>query len=450
MDSIHRRRLLHLTGASLTAVLAGCSDSKSEGNTTTGTKTSSSSRTTTDTATDTTTTETTTAEPAQTLHTKYNSRKKFASPGKSFETFEDPSNWEARGGSMTPDTKVKYSGSQSLRLEGKSGHHAVIERPLADPMDFTDRDISAMIRTTTPSKIGFYIYLEDMSGNRAVLELRNISYRAPDVGWFRTCPGVYKVDGEEPDLSNIGRIMLQATNATEDDVNVWVDDVRLHRKPDTGYVILSWDDGKRSYYDDAAPVHDKYDFPAVLTHPPHLSGLKRKAFMSLENLKERESKGDEVVAHGSAQYPFSETSASKLDEVIEKHKQWLIDHDFGGANFIVYPGNNFDREALGVVSKYHYMGGMNQSGSPNTTGVHGFDPLVLPRTIGEDLEISKTVVDNVAKYRNCGILNFHDFKNSNTMSVSDYKKLLAYIDGTSGVEVITFSDLWEMRTNTAP
>jgi hypothetical protein len=444
MDGIRRRRLLHLTGASLTGALAGCSDDGTGGNTTEGTKTSSSGSTTTDTETD-----TTTAESGQTLHTKYNSREKFASPGKRFETFEDPSNWDARGGSMTIDTTVKFSGSQSVRLEGKSGHHAIIERTLADPMDFTDRDISAMIRTTTPSKMGFYIFLEDTSGNRAVLELRNISYRAPDVGWFRTCPGVYKVDEEEPDLSSVGRIMLQATNATNDDVNVWVDDVRLHRKPDKGYVILSWDDGKRSYYNVAAPVHDKYDFPAVLTHPSHFEGLQRNAFMSLKELKERESKGDEVVAHGSTEFPFFETPASKLDEIVKKHKQWLIDHDFGGANFIVYPGNNFDREALGVVSKYHYMGGMNQLGSPNTTGVHGFDPLVLPRTIGKDLEISKTVVDNVAKYRNCGILNFHRFEGNNTMSVSDYEKLLAYIDETSGVEVITFSDLWEMRTNTA-
>ncbi|EFW90849.1 polysaccharide deacetylase [Haladaptatus paucihalophilus DX253] len=443
-----RRRLLHLSGTGLIGFLAGCSNDGT-GDTTEHTSSPPTSSGTSESTATTASTETTTTEQPSSLHTKYDSRKRFASPGTSFETFEDPARWRSLEGEMTPDSKTKHTGSQSLRLVGRGGHHVIIERRLSGTMNFTDRDVSAMIRTTTPSKIGFYVYLVDTDGNKAALELRDISYRPPDIGWFRTCPGVFEAD-EKLDLRTIDRILLQVTNGTADDVKAWVDDVRFHPKPDKGYVILSWDDGKRSYYENAAPLHDEYGYPAVLTHPPNLAGLKRDAFMSLEELKERESKGDEVVAHGSSQFPFSETSASKLDGILETHKQWLIDHEFSGADFIVYPGNNFDETALDVVSNYHYMGGMNQSGNVNTTGVCGFDPLVLPRTIGNDLEISKTVVDNVATYRNCGILNFHDFESSNTMSISDYGKLLSHIDGIAGVEVITFSDLWGMRTNTAP
>lgn len=447
MDKSPRRRFLHLTGASLTALLAGCSDDGTNGNTTERTNTTSETTGTGTTATE-TSTETTTAERKPTLHTKYNSRKKFASPGTSFATFEDPSRWHTRQGDVTPDTKTKYTGSQSLRMVGHDGQHVIIERQLSETTDFTDRDVSAMIRTSTPGKIGFYIYLVDANDNKAALQLRNITYRKPDIGWFRTCPGVFDVDAGM-DFGSVDSILLQVTNGTSDDVEAWVDDVRFHPKPDKGYIVLSWDDGKKSYYEDAAPLHDEYGFPAVLTHPPHLSDLGSDLFMSTKQLKERQSKGDEVIAHGTVADPFAQISASKLDGILKKHKQWLIDNEFGGADFIVYPGNNFDRTALDVIAKYHYLGGMNQSGSGNTTGVHGFDPLVLPRTIGEDLERSKTVVDLAAKYRNCGILNFHDFTVHNTIPVSDYRKLLAYIDDTSGVEVITFSDLWEMRTSTA-
>ncbi|WP_245799888.1 polysaccharide deacetylase family protein [Haladaptatus litoreus] len=406
--------------------------------------------TTEETSTDRTTTETTETiiNPKPTLRTKYNSRKRYGSPGTSFDTFENPDLWEAQEGEKTPDTEMKRTGSQSLKMTGHDGHHVILQRRFDEPMDFSDRDISAMIRTTTPSKIGFYIYLLDTDGNEAALELRNITYRTPDIGWFRTCPGVFEVSETEPDLTNIDRMKLQVTNATSDDVEAWVDDVRFHPKPEKGYIILSWDDGKRSYYEHGAPVHDKYDFPAVLTQPPRLKAVEEDYFMSLDELHERQSKGDEIVAHGSVDAQFDEISASKLDGILRRNKKWLLDREFGGANFIVYPGNSYDATALDVVGKCHYMGGMNQSGNVNTTGVYGFDPLVLPRTIGEDLEISKRVVDNVTKYRNCGILNFHDFGNSNTLSVSDYKKLLAHIDGTLGVEVITFSDLWRMRTDT--
>ncbi len=395
-----------------------------------------------------TTEPTATTNPEPTLRTKYDSRDRYGSPGTSFDTFENPSRWEALEGEKTADRKTTYTGSQSLRLVGPNGHHVILQREFADPLDFSDRDISAMIRTTTPSKIGFYIYLVDTDDNYAALELRDITYREPDIGWFRTCPGVFEVGETEPDLTDISRMKLQVTNATRDDVEAWVDDLRLHPKPDKGYIILSWDDGKRSYYEHAAPVHDEYDLPAVLTHPPQPEGVKYDLFMSIDELKERQSKGDEIAAHGSVNDRFSEVSASKLDSILRRNKRWLLDNDFGGANFIVYPGNDFDDTALDVIGNYHYMGGMNQSGNVNTTGVHGFDPLVLPRTIGEDLEISKRVVDNAATHRNCGILNFHDFENGNTMSVADYKTLLAHIDSTPGVEVITFSDLWRMRTNT--
>ena len=91
------------------------------------------------------------------------------------------------------------------------------------------------------------------------------------------------------------------------------------------------------------------------------------------------------------------------------------------------------------------MGGMNQSGNSNKTGVYGFDPLVLPRTIGHGLGIATQVVDLAAAHRQCTILNFHNFGHDNTMTSNEYRRLLAHIDRTDGIEAITFSDLWEMR-----
>ncbi|WP_435152710.1 polysaccharide deacetylase family protein [Haladaptatus sp. DFWS20] len=440
-----RRRFLSLAGATTTALLAGCTSDTSRSTTETTTGTTSATGGTT--AETTGTTETTT-NPKPTLRTKYNSRERYGSPGTSFDAFENPSHWKTLEGEKTPDRKTKHTGPQCLRLVGTDGHHVILQREFTEAMDFSNHDMSAMVRTTTLDKIGFYIYLLDAAGNYAVLELRDITYRKPDIGWFRTCPGVFKTSETEPDLTNITRIKLQVTNATSDDVEAWVDDVRFHPKPEKGYIVLSWDDGKRSYYEHAAPVDDKYDLPAVLTQPPQPEAVEHDIFMSIEELQERQSKGDEIAAHGSVKNPFGEISASKLDGILRRNKQWLLNNEFGGADFIVYPGNNFDKTALEGISKYHYMGGMNQSGNVNTTGVHGFDPLVLPRTTGHDLEISKRVVDNVANHRNCGILNFHDFTNGNTMSVSEYEKLLAHIDSTSGVEVITFSDLWRMRTDT--
>ncbi len=54
-------------------------------------------------------------------------------------------------------------------------------------------------------------------------------------------------------------------------------------------------------------------------------------------------------------------------------------------------------------------------------------------------------MDLAAEHNQCTILNFHAFDQDNTMPADDYEELLEHIDDAD-VEVITFDDLWEMRT----
>jgi peptidoglycan/xylan/chitin deacetylase (PgdA/CDA1 family) len=377
------------------------------------------------------------------LETEYNSRERFASPGERFDPLEDESKWSAVAGTVDTDTETVFEGSQSLRLTGEGGSNVGIERTLSGA-DLSDVDLSFAIRTTTPDDIAVYLRLFDDYGNDAILELRRISFRGTDAGWFRTCPGVFETSDPAPDLTRVQRLQLVVSNAGSDTVEVWVDDLRSHEKPDKGYVVLSWDDGKRAYYDEAAPIQDEFGFPAVMAAVPRFTGQPN--FMSTDQLTERQQAGDQIILHESVDNSFHELDRDQLEQILATNKQWFIDNEFEGANFIVYPGNNFDAAALDVLSRYHYVGGMNQASRVNTTGVRGFDPLALPRTIGHDLDIAKTVVDRTAEHRNCGILNFHDFAVANTMDKEEYRSLLTYIEDTDGVEVITLDDLWEMRT----
>ncbi|WP_345411087.1 polysaccharide deacetylase family protein [Haladaptatus pallidirubidus] len=436
-----RRRFLHLSGTVAAGMLAGCSGKTPSSQPTSDTQIPSTANTTTVDET----TEGTETTSKQTLQTKYNSREQYSSPGTEFDNFEGLSRWQRVQGSVLADTTQSVTGSQSLKLVGKSGHHAVANRTLSSPMDFSNHDLSVAFRSKNPDVVALLVYLFDSDDNWAVLELRSVTYRSPDIGWFRTSPGVFATSDTNPDLTNIERIEIEITNASDGDAVSWVDDMRLHPKPDTGYVVLSWDDGNRSYYEQAAPVHDRFNFPAVLTMPVYPRKTADSFFMSIKELHERQNAGDEVVAHGSTNEPFAEISTSQLDTLLKRNKKWLLDNGFEGADFIVYPGNNFDKGALKVISKYHYMGGMNQSGNVNTTGVYGFDPLVLPRTIGHDIDICKRAVNLAADHRQCTILNFHHFNSKNTMDISDYEELLAHIDQTNGIEAIGFTDLWEMR-----
>jgi len=454
-----RRRLLQLSGATVAGILAGCSQSSGKkASTTTSSSTTSptiSSTIGTTNTTETTTGETTTEETSKSkLRTDYNSREKFGEPGTSFDDFEDASKWTAIQKTVTPDSSLSFNGTQSLKLSTDSSKAVVAERRLDSPLDISKHDVSFAFRTENPRNVAFIVSMLDPNGNRAVLELRRVTEQAPDVGWFRTCPGVWEVSDTHPDFSNIVRIKLILNCTRKDGVQAHVDDMRLSPKPEKGYAILSWDDGDQNYYDQGAPINDKHGFPAVITMPTVPGRNKEPFYMTLDEYHERQKKGDEVVIHGAVRVKkgggtvnqeFGKISPKELTHILRRNKQWMIDNGLNGADFVVYPGNNYDKTALDIINKYCYMGGFNQSANVNTTGVYGFDPLVLPRTQGVHLDKSKRAVTLAAKYRQCTILNFHNFNSHNTMSRSDYKKLLTHIDTTKGIEVITFSDLWDMR-----
>lgn len=379
------------------------------------------------------------------IRTEYDPRKKYARPGGLVDDFEDLGRWQGTMyGSFSAETDRQFVGSQSLHVRGPDGGHGLVERPIPTT-DMSDVDLSLALYTPDTSDVALFIRLRDADGNQAMLELRKMTYRQPDVGWFRTAPGVFSTD-DEMDFTRVERIELQVNNASSGTVQAWIDDLRAHPKPDTGYVVLSWDDGHSDYTRKAALRQEKYGFPGVTTLPPKLDALGTWEFATAEELRERSAAGDDVASHGTAKRTWNTLSPSKLDEKLRRRKRWLVENDIKGAKFAVYPGNGFDDTSLSVVGRYHYMGGMNQSGNVNTTGVYGFDPLVLPRTIGGELKYAKRLVDNVAKYRNCGILNFHRFDGDNTMNLEQYEELLAYIDDKGdAIEVITFTDLWEMR-----
>ncbi len=380
------------------------------------------------------------------LETESLSRETYSQPGESFEDFEDLSAWSVVQGSGEPDTEVVFDGSQSFRLNATGDRNVVVERELDE--DLTDRDFSFAMRTTTPGNVAVYLRLVDAYGSHTIYQLRQITYRTPDVGWFRTNPGVFETTPVPTEMGDLERMELVVLN-TGPEADVWIDDLRTHAKPDKGYVVLSWDDGRRDYYDDAAPMHDEYGVPAIQAPIPDTTsdGNTDGRYMTVQELQERQDAGDEIVVHGTHE-PIHRYDEAEIEPRLRRDKQWFIDNGFEGADYIVYPHNSFDETSLEYTDRYHDCGGFNQSGDVNTTGVYGFDPLVLPRTIGWDLDISKRCVDRAAEHNNCTILNFHAFDEKNTMSKEQYGQLLEHIDAKGDdLEVITLGDLWQLRTS---
>ncbi|WP_254522935.1 polysaccharide deacetylase family protein [Natrinema caseinilyticum] len=378
------------------------------------------------------------------LETKFNSREKFGQPGESLDNFSNLDDWTVVRGTGEADSDIVFDGDQSLKLQSNGNENITVERSLQDE-DLTDTDLSLAIRTTTPMQITVNMRIIDQFGNQKVYSLRNISYRTPDAGWFRSSPGVFTQSSVKPSLDYLDRLEIRVLHS-KPQAEVWIDDLRTHETADTGYVMLSWDDGWTDYYETAAPLHDEYGFSTVQAVIPRRVEQAGGGYMSLSQLQERQDKGDQIVVHGTHSPIHELEDKEVIAERLKKDKEWFIQNEIEGANYIVHPHNSFDKTSLKQATNYHYSGGFNQAGNVNTTNVYGFDPLVLPRTIGNDLEISKQCVDLASQHNQCTILNFHRFDANNTMSADDYESLLKYINDTD-IEVITFDDLWKLRAS---
>ncbi|MDG5821245.1 polysaccharide deacetylase family protein [Natronococcus sp. A-GB7] len=438
-----RRRFLAASSATAFAAVAGCmdqmnsalpngGDGNGDNDDGTGEETSSAEPTTDDGV----------ESPELAVETEYDSREEFRQPGEQLENFEDSDDWDVVDGTAEPDEGTYFDGSQSLRLTAEDGGNAVVETEI-ETTDMTDLDVSMAVRTSTPGNIAIDIQLLDLYGGYASHQLRSVTYRTSDVGWFRTCPGLFEQSSTPLERDAIDTVRITVHNTG--DAEVWVDDLRTHPKPEKGYVVLCWDDGFEDFYETASPMHDEYGVNAVQAAVRQWTRGQRDGIMTIGQLKERQEAGDQIVAHGT-HTEFSDLSDGDLDDALRTDKNWAVNAELEGGHYLVFPHNDFDDRVLDIVSNYYYAGGFNQAGDVNLTGVAGFDPLAMPRTIGHDLGIAKRCVDRAAAHRQCTILNFHAFDQHNTVSESEYEELLEYIDGKGDdVEVIDFDDLWAMR-----
>jgi hypothetical protein len=380
--------------------------------------------------------------PELAVETEYNSREEYRQPGEQLDDFEDEDAWEVVEGDVEVDDETYFDGSQSLKLTAEDGDNVTIETEIDDAMDMSDLDLSMAVRTSTPGDLALDIRVLDIYGGYAHHQLREVTYRESDVGWFRTCPGFFEESSTPLERDVIDSIQITVHNT--EDAEVWIDDLRTHEKPEKGYVILCWDDGLEDFYEPAGPMHDEYDVPAVQAAIRQWTRDQRDGVMTIDQLKERQEAGDQIVAHGT-HIPLAEEDEEDIRESLETDKNWAVSEELEGGHYMVFPHNSFDQTVLDVATDYYYAGGFNQAGDVNLTGVHGFDPLVLPRTIGNDLDIATRCVDIAAEHHQCAVLNFHAFDQDNTMDEDDYEELLEHIDDTEDVEVIDFDDLWKLR-----
>ena len=122
----------------------------------------------------------------------------------------------------------------------------------------------------------------------------------------------------------------------------------LGRKPQA---LLSFvtDDGRIEDYTIAAPIFNDEGVPFCLSVPTNEINTNGK--MTLEQLKELESQGHEIMSHSHDHTNLTTMTLAQAEQQLKDSKQWLLDNGFKGNNF-TFPNGGYNHALQTIAKKY--------------------------------------------------------------------------------------------------
>lgn len=380
---------------------------------------------------------------------------------------EDLEEWFALDGELTGDEEMTLTGAQTARIEN-TGASAGIARSFPDGLDIEGQHLSMALRVDSPRPARVTVRILAPGQADQLWSTRTIL--TPYEGWLRMDVG-YTGQRGEPFLDDIQemQITLDDPNAegadteeddgadaaeeetvgdedeeTGDGITFFVDDLRMTPAADQGYVMLTFDDGPASQFENAFPLLEERDMQAVAAVVP--DSLNRGGRLSIDQLREMRDAGWDVSSHpeGTAFTELEDPDAIQQD--IESAHDYLDNRGFpDGARSMFVPYHNTNEEVVEITREYHELSSYF-GGTPNAVPLT--DPHHLSRVDMHDLEGFTSMIDVAAEHNQLAIGLAHgvvpedeiDDDPLADMTTEQLEELLDYIE-ESDVQVVTASDL---------
>ncbi|ELY80908.1 polysaccharide deacetylase family protein [Natrinema gari] len=327
-------------------------------------------------------------------------------PAGTIDDFETLDSWEVFGATLSPDPSRSVVGTRSARLEIPATERTGgITTTFDEPRDLTD--VVPGLAVASKGLVVPWLRLTDDDG-------RQIDYRRGIKGGLplvRYNFGIDAVAAEFDPTAVRNLSVLVRTNKGEAET-VWLDDLHLVPRPDTGKVMFQFDDAHVTDYTKALPTLEEYGYPAVsFVNPARIEAEMRGADdpggfprLTVDHLHELDDAGW-VIGNHCYTHPHLSTLETEAQETeIKKGKEWLEAEGFAdGARYFAYPHGDYDERTLALVERHHDLG--FAGGRP----VQGY--AVNPRQtsrIGEPTaERARTAIERTASMRGITALFFH-------------------------------------------
>lgn len=348
-----------------------------------------------------------------------------------FDDFEDLSRWTVVAGDLSADESQSVVGSQSALLEADESQTSVsIAREFDSPKDFSD--VIPGIAATAEEMVIPTIQLYDSSGDR-------IEFRRPinaDLRFMRYNFGVTDVYGD-PDLSDVTELRVVLWTG-EKSRQLWCDDFHFTPRPDTGKVMIQFDDTHDTDYTEGLSTLDEYGYTATTFINPGRVGEDGR--LSLEQLEELQDAGWTIGSHSYSHPELTTLSDAEQEAEIADAKQWLVDNGFEeGAEYFAYPFGDYDATTLDLVEEHHEIG---FAGGYSVQG-YNTNSLLTTRIGDQNAERARTVLDRTAEMRGISSFFFHRLEGEALSNFEATIEHLHELEQAGDLEIITPADLEE-------
>lgn len=344
-------------------------------------------------------------------------------PG-SFDQFDDLSMWTVMEGSLELDEERAYVGDQSGRLEAdESQKRVMIKRVFESPRDLSDE--FPALAFATERDVNPTVQLSDTDGNRLLLRCTV----EPGLPLARHDLGVVDAVGD-PDLRSIEHVKISAWAGEDRSVTVWCDDLHFVSRPDTGTVLLQFDDGTESAARARSTLAD-HGYPATVFVPTDFVG--GDGYLDRAQLETLRDEGWTIASQGTTGGDLSGESESAQRDEIEGAIEWLEDNGFDdGADYFAYPLDRYDETTTDLVADHHDVGFAGGYAG------HGFltNPTIAPRTVCPSADEARRLLDWTAQFRTITTLTYRDLAGESGAAFAETVSYLADLESAGELEVV--------------
>ncbi|AEH36937.1 polysaccharide deacetylase family protein [Halopiger xanaduensis] len=349
------------------------------------------------------------------------------------DDFENLETWDITGGTLTADPNRSVVGSQSAGVEVPASRGPTrLAKTFAEPRDLAD--VVPGVAVAADDVVVPWVRLVDAEGN-------SIGYRRSigvDLPLMRYNFGIEALDTAF-DATSVCEVHIQLWTAEGETRTVWFDDFHVTPRPETGAVMIQFDDGSATDYTEALPILEDYGYPAA-TFVNSESIDSGEQWLTTDQLYELDDAGWCIGNHTRSHGRLPELNIAEQAAEIREGKQWLVERGFeDGAEYFAYPYGRYDATTLELVDEHHAIG--FAGGRP----VQGYttNTRLASRISEPSIDRLETVLERTAEQRGITTVLYHQLEGEDLAAFERLVEMLHEYESRGELEVILPTDLEE-------